>query len=233
MSFLVRSPLVLAESLIFSAWGAGWKPTLKLAWHRCFGKEEWFGFVRYLEPEPASPLLPRDVNGFTIRPMQRESLDAAAALAPASIWRLPLHRRREQVVEWLGTTLVAERGGRLVGIISYRDCSNTAEPWREILRFWLREPVWMTKFFYVVPGERGAAWALASCGNDWCASQGVRCVVAFIRTDNRPSLLVTRLLGGKLVCRMVRRYRFGREEVEYYPVSEEEASELLTVSRAV
>ncbi|MCX8071361.1 MAG: hypothetical protein N3C12_02760 [Candidatus Binatia bacterium] len=206
-----------AEALVFFLRENGLRKTTRMALHRCFGEEEWLGLIRYLEA-PKTPLsLPKQVNGVTIRLLDRESLDTAVRLPESRVWLLPPHRRRQMMEEWVERALIAEKDGRLVGIVCYVDCPGQSQPWYSVVEPWLRQPARLTKLLYAKPGERGVAWALATCGTEWCASQGVRSILSWIQATNRSSLLVNRLQGGKIVGRMRKRFRLGRETVTCWP----------------
>jgi hypothetical protein len=82
-------------------------------------------------------------------------------------------------------------------------------------------PARFTANIFIVPGEKGAAYALAKTGSDWLATKGIRTIVGMVGATNKPSILMTRLLGGKMVARVSIRSRFGVRTIRVEPLAKD------------
>jgi hypothetical protein len=105
--------------------------------------------------------------------------------------------------------MVATREGRIVGAVWYADAVNEEQAWYTAVRSRLILPARLTVNMFVVPGEKAAAWAMAKYANDRLAAAGVRSIVGVIQTTNKPSILVSRMLGGRIAAHQSVRYWFG------------------------
>ena len=199
---------MLARSFLLSLRTDGLRATLALAWRRLYGDQEFYLFVRPLTP-PATPVaLPTQANGVTLRRAQAAD-------------RSDLQVRRHEPPEAHGTAVdsfVAERQDRIVGAAWYVDAVTPAQPWYAAVVPHVTAPARFTANIYVRPGEKGAAWALAKTASDVLAAAGVRTIVGMVGAANKPSILLTRMLGGRIVARLHMRHRWGRRTITVEPV---------------
>jgi len=217
------SRLLLVRSLLCSVCLDGCGATLQRGWTRLFGTEDWYVFVRHLVP-PSQPVkLPIDTNGISVRHMSAGDIDQVARLLPFDLDRRPLRERRQRLRARLADAIVATRANRIVGAAWYMNTVNAQQPWYRAVEPHLIHPARFTANIFAVAGEKGAAWAIAKLANDQLAAAGVRSVVGLIRSTNKPSMLVSRLLGGKIVARQRVRYRFGFRTIVVDPVTDEQA----------
>ncbi len=201
----------------------GLRTTIRRGWARLFGKQDWYVFVRHLTP-PSPPVeFPIETNGIRVRQMMESDLDQVARLLPFEMDRRPRRERRARMQSRLADGVVATRQDRIVGAAWFMAAVTADQPWYQVVEPHLIPPARLTTQIFVVPGEKGTAWILAKHANDHLATLGIRTVVGLIAVDNKPSMLVSRLLGGKMVGRKADRYWFGRRETKAEPVSEGEA----------
>lgn len=213
--------MLIVPSLLLSLRMDGLKATARRAWVLLFGQEEWYVFVRHLEP-PSTPLeFPVETKGITVRAMTPRDLEAVARLIPFDLDRGSLRERRERMQSRLSEAMVATRGDHIVGAVCFIDAVTAEQPWYRAVEPYLIPPTRFTAQLFVVPGEKGTAWVLAKHANDRLAALGVRTVVGLIKTDNKPSILVSRLLGGKMVARKSDRFWFGRRTTMVESVRDE------------
>ena len=199
---------MLARSFLLSLRTDGLRPTLALAWHRLHGDQEFYVFVRPLTP-PATPVaLPAEANGVTLRRVQ------AADRRDLQVQRHEPPEARSAAVD----VFVAVRHDRIVGAAWYVDVATAAQAWYDAVAPHLTAPARFTANIYVRPGEKGAAWALAKTASDVLAAAGVRTIVGMVGTANKPSILLTRMLGGRIVARLHMRHRWGRRTITVEPV---------------
>ncbi len=198
---------MLARSFILSLRTDGVRATLTLAWQRLHGDQDFYVFVRRLTP-PATPVvLPVEANGVTLRRAQAAD-------------RRDLHVQRHEPRDAraaAGDVFVATRQGRVVGAAWYVDAVTPAQPWYEAVAPHVTAPARFTANIYVQPGEKGAAWALAKTASDVLAAGGVRSIVGMVGVANKPSILLTRMLGGRIVARLHMRHRWGRRTITVEP----------------
>jgi hypothetical protein len=206
----VRSAVsLLVRSFLLSVRMDGFGATIRRGWARLFGEESWCVFVRHLQPPKTQVEFPFEKNGMTIRRMTESDVDAVATAMPFDLDRQPLPERRVRLRQRLPGAVVATRDGRVVAAVFYTEAVNEQQPWYPAVAPHLVPPARFTANIFALPDARGAAWAVAKHGNDWLAACGVRTVVGLIRSDNAPSILVSRLLGSKIVARRSDRYLFG------------------------
>jgi L-amino acid N-acyltransferase YncA len=210
-------------SFLLSVQMDGLGTTIQRGWTRLFGHEEWYVFVRHLDPPPTPVMFPIESNGITVRLMTESDLDEVARLLPFDMDRRPLQERRARMRSRIADAVVATRPGRIVGAAFFTDAVTAEQPWYQAVERHLIPPVRLTAQIFVTTGEKGTAWALAKHANDRLAAQGIRTIVGVIAADNKPSMFVSRLLGGKLVARKSDRYWFGRRYTATAAVAEGEA----------
>ncbi|GIW44139.1 MAG: hypothetical protein KatS3mg077_1421 [Candidatus Binatia bacterium] len=207
----------LPRTLLLSYRLDGLGPTVRRAWRRLFGKEEHFILIRYLDP-PVHPVeLPATVNGIVVRQMSEADIESVARLAPFDLNRSPIEVRCARLRECLPEAFVALRDGRIVGASWYADRAKADQPWFGVLADKLIEPSRLTAGIFSVPGERAAAWVLSRQATAWLSAHGIRTVVGFIRVENQPSLVLSRMLGGRIVARQSVRYCLGVGRVHVEP----------------
>jgi hypothetical protein len=168
-----------------------------------YGEHEYYIFVRHLVTPTVPPVLPAETKGLVVRRIEAEDLhdldirrcNPAAARTAA------------------GDVLVAVRQGRVVGAAWYLDTVTPLQPWYRVVEPHLIRPARFTENIFVRPGEGGAGWALAKMASDVLGAAGVRSIVGMVGCDNKPSILLGRLLGGRIVGRMQVRYRLGHRTV--------------------
>lgn len=202
-------PRALWASLRAEGVGATWRQVRT----RLFGSETYYVMLRRLEPPPASVELPCAIAGATVRAMTAADVDAVAARVPFRMSRLPQRERCAAIARCLDDAVVAVRDGRVVGAAWYGDQFDAGQPWFAVVEPHAPRPVRIGLGFFVVAGEQVAAWQLARVATDRLAARGVRTLVVPIRSDNKPSMLMSRLNGARMVARCVVRYRWGRRTV--------------------
>lgn len=198
----------LARALLLSLRGQGLRPTLRRIRHRLFGAESRYIFVRYLEAPDAAFALPASDKGITVR---------ALCDRDASAFLVRRYTPREARV-YPTQALVAANGDELVGAIWYTEAVAPEQPWFAVVEPHLRTPAVFTANLYIRSDAKGAAWALVKLGSDFLASKGIRTIVGDVSTTNRPSILMTRLLGGRIVARVDIRYWWGCRATTVAPV---------------
>jgi hypothetical protein len=212
---------LVLRSLLFSVRMDGIGPTLKRVWVRLFGTEEWCIFVRPLTPPPTPLRLPVAADGLTVREMTAGDVEPLARCLPFDLLRRPIAERRERLVERLADTVVATRDGRIVGATLYADPAE--QPWYDPVAHHIVPPARLTAGIFVVPDEKGAAWAMTKCAGDYLATLGVRTLTSAIRAHNTPAVLMARLAGARMVARRTVRHRFGRRTAVVETVRDEHA----------
>ena len=93
------------------------------------------------------------------------------------------------------------------------------QPWHDAVAPHLTAPARFTANIYVRPGEKGAGWALAKTASDVLAAAGVRTIVGMVGATNTPSILLTRMLGGRIVARLRMRHRWGQRTISVEPMA--------------
>jgi hypothetical protein len=202
----------VARSILLSLRLEGPRSTLQRTWTRLFGTRESCIFVRPLKP-PATPVrLPTELNGVVVRQMQASDLQD-----PQVLWHEPATPYR------LSEGVVATRDGQIVGAAWYVD-SAAEQPWYRAVERHLASPARFAVNLFVAPGDKGAAWVLGRTATDALASAGVRTIVGIINAKNTRSILMTRLLGSKMVARITTRRRFGRTTTTVEAVADDRES---------
>lgn len=209
------------RAIAFSARRDGAAETLRRIGRRLFGREEWLVVVRRIAPPAVPTHLPVEIDGLTVRRVDESDLGALAEAMPFELLRRGPADRRACLRERLPCGLVALRDGRLAGAAWYLDRVEASQPWYEAVRAEVEPPARFTAAVFVVPGEKAAAWTLSRVAADWLGQDGVRTLVALVRADNRPSLLLARMLGGRVVARQSVRRRLGRTAIEVVPVRDD------------
>jgi hypothetical protein len=191
----------------------GLVPTLRRAWTRLFGTEERYVFVQYFQP-PATPAqFPVETNGLVVRQMTPSDLDDV---------RVKRHEPHD--VDRLAHAIVATRQGQIVGAAWYTDSVSPKQPWYHAAEPHLIFPALFDANIFVVPDDKGAAWAISKYATDHVASSGVRSTVALVGVHNKRSILLLRLLGAKIVARMSVRHYFGYRTTVIEPVTADKQS---------
>lgn len=216
----MRAVADLGETLFLSWKADGLATTARRVWERLWGEEELFVLVRSLTPPETPPQLPTVENGILVREMMPEDVDRIARLLPFELGRQPLRVRRQRLAQSIPDAFVAVRDGRIVGATWYSNDVTPEKPWFRAVEHQLVSPCRLTGGIFAVPGERAVAWVLARQATACLAARGVRTVIGCIATRNRPSLLVSRLLGGKIAAREVVSYRLGRAQVRVLPAQD-------------
>ena len=211
----------LMRSLLLSRRMDGLGVTVRRAWARLFGHEEWLVFVRHLEAPKERVVLPATINDVLVRRMSEKDVDAVARVMPFELDRRSPSERRERIRRRVQDGFVALRCGQIVGAAWYIDAVTPEQPWYDAVKEHLLASARFTANVFVLAGERAASWALSKQANDWLASNGVRTIVGLILEENRSSILLSRMLGGRIVARQSICYRFGRRTMEVTPVSDQ------------
>lgn len=198
----------------------GPRPTLRRVGTRLFGQEQRYVFVRHPTP-PATPVtFPIATNGVVVREMTDSDR------TNVHIQRYQPRNRRH-----LREAVVATRAGRIVGAAWYT--SVTAEqPWYHAVEAHLILPARNTENIFVVPGDKAAAWALAKAATDRLATAGIRTIVGVVGSHNKPSILMSRLLGAKMVAQMSIRRRLGYRTIVVETVSTDRDAAISTAKNA-
>jgi hypothetical protein len=199
------------QSFYLSLRMEGIGPTVCRYWARLFGRAQWYVFVRFLQPPSTRIELPVEDKGIVVRTMQEGDL---------ADLRVRWHEPRK--FRGRCDTIVATRQGRIVGAVWYADAVTTEQPWYGTVQPHLIPPARFTANIFIIPGDKGAAWTIAKTGSEWLATKGVRTIVGMIGAGNKPSILMTRLLGGKMVGRVSVCYCFGWPTTRVEPVSKDE-----------
>jgi len=195
----------------------GLGPTVKRFWTHLFGTEERYVFVQYLTPAVAPVELPVETNGLVVRQMLESDL------------RDPRVKRHEpHEVDRLREAVVATRQGRIVGAAWYTDSVTAEQPWYRAVEPHLVQPAWFDANIFVVPGDKGAAWAISKHATDRVAARGVRCTVALVGVHNKRSILLLRLLGAKMVAQLSARHRFGHTTIAVQPITTDRHAAITT-----
>jgi len=203
----------VARSFLLSLRLDGPRGMAARAWGRLFGAREGCVFVRSLKP-PARPVrLPAELNGVVVRQMEPSDLHN-----PRVRWHEPAIAYR-----WT-EAIVATRDGQIVGAAWYVDAVNAAQPWYRAVEPHLAAPARFAVNLFVAPGDKGAAWALGRTATDALATDGVRTIVGIISAKNTRSILMTRLLGSRMVARVITHRRFGRTTTTVEAIADDRRS---------
>lgn len=211
-SSLARLPMPALERAKLIARTEGLGAVVQRTWHRLFGSDSRYVFVRAVSPisQPVAPVLQH--HGILVRPMEERDLGD------------PVLRRYEpKEMDRLCEALVATQNGRIVGAAWYADAVTPEQPWYQIVEPFLEWPAWFGASIFVAPDAKGAGWALTQYANMRVAAAGVRSLVALVSPDNRPSILRMRLQGGRVVGRLTTRRWFGRVTTFVEPVTDSDA----------
>ena len=189
---------MLLRSLILSLRLDGPGATVKRIGAYLFGQEQRYVFVRHLRP-PSTPVeLPTETNGIAVRYMMGSDLA-----------NIHIRRYQPRNLRHPYEAVVAARAGQIVGAAWYTDAVTADQPWYRAVEPHLIPPARLHENMFVLPGDKAAAWALAKTATDRLATTGIRTIVGVIGSHNKPSILMSRLLGGRMVARMSVRRRFG------------------------
>jgi hypothetical protein len=165
-------------------------------------------FVRRLTP-PAKPVvLPAEANGVILRRLLPEDIRDLQVQRHE-----PAEARRARARGAAVDAFVALRRDKIVGAAWYVDAVTREQPWYGAVAPHVAAPARFAANMYVRPGEKGAAWALAKTASEILGALGVGVNVGMVSTTNRPSILLTRMLGGRVVARLRVRHRLGRRTV--------------------
>jgi hypothetical protein len=208
---------LLLRSLILSVRLDGPGATVKRIRAHLFTQEQRYVFVRHLQP-PLTPVeLPAETNGIVVRYMNDGDL------ADLHIRRYhPPHLRRPY------EAMVAARAGQIVGAAWYTDAVTADQPWYRAVEPHLILPARLHENMFVRPGDKAAAWAIAKTATDRLATTGVRTIVGVIGSHNKPSILMSRLLGARMVAQLTVRHRFGRTTTVVEPVTSDRDAAITT-----
>jgi hypothetical protein len=193
----------------------GLATTMRRVWTHLFGTEQRYLFVQYMNPPSGQTALPVEMNGIIMRQMTADDLRD-----------LRVRLYEPQDADRLVLGVVATRQGQIVGAAWYTDCVTPAQPWYQIVEPHLRRPAWFDANIFVIPGEKGAAWAISKNATDAVALAGIRSTVSLVGVDNKPSILLLRLLGAKLVGRVSIRHRFGYTTTAVTAITQDKDSAL-------
>jgi hypothetical protein len=193
----------------------GFVATIRRAWTHLFGTEHRYVFVQYMKPPSGQTALPVETNGIMVRRM-----------TPHDLKDVRVRRHEPQEADRLTLGVVATRQGQIVGAAWYTDSVTPAQPWYPIVEPHLHPPAWFDANIFVVPGDKGAGWAISKNVTDAVALAGVRSTVALVGVDNKPSIFLLRLLGAKLVGRLSVRHRLGYTTTVVAPVTQDKDSAL-------
>ena len=189
---------MLLRSLILSLRLDGPGATVKRIGAYLFAHEQRYVFVRHLRP-PSTPVeLPTETNGIAVRYMMGSDLA-----------NIHIRRYQPRNLRHPYEAVVAARAGQIVGAAWYTGAVTADQPWYRAIAPHLIPPARLHENMFVLPGDKAAAWALAKTATDRLATTGIRTIVGVIGSHNKPSILMSRLLGGRMVARMSVRRRFG------------------------
>lgn len=167
-------------------------------WIRLFGLEERYIFIRHLQAPPTPIEFPIEVNGIVVRYLEESDLR-----------NLLLRRSKPLDLPQPVEAVVATRAGEIVGAAWYTSSVTPEQPWYEAVEPHLIRPARATANLFVVPGQKAAAWTLVKSAADRLATIGVRTIVGVIASHNKRSILMSRLLGSRMVAQVWVRHRFG------------------------
>jgi hypothetical protein len=155
--------------------------------------------------------------------MASEDIETVARMLPFELGPYPLRVRQQRLEQALPDAFVVLRSEKIVGACWFLDAVTPQQRWFGAIKDHLIPPSRYTDGIFAVPGEKAAAWVLARHASDCLALRGVKSVVACINVKNQPSLVVSRLLGGKIVARATTHYIFGRRRIRVVPVEDKRA----------
>jgi hypothetical protein len=206
---------VLLRRTLLSLQVDGLGATMRRAWTYLFGTEHKYVFVQYMKAPATQVALPVEANGIVVRQMAERDLKDVR-----------VRRHEPHDVDRLALGVVATRQDEIVGAAWYTDSVSPAQPWYPIVQPHLRHPAWFDANIFVIPGEKGAAWAISKNATDAVALAGIRSTVALVGVDNKPSIFLLRLLGAKLVGRVSIHHRLGYTTTAVTPVMQDKDSAL-------
>ena len=190
----------------------GLETTLRLIGKRLFGDDRRLVFVRHHDAPCSRPDLPIKISGITVRHLQ-----------PSDLQDLQVRKHQPKTGHDITHAFVATQDDRIVGAAWYSDTIDERYPWYRELRSRIVEPSRLTENYYVLPGVKGAAMQLTKVASEQLAWEGVRTIVGIIGADNKPSILMSRLLGGKHAATIDIRYRLGKGLVTVDAVTQDSA----------
>jgi len=215
------SPLV-ARSLLLTLRVDGPAAVVRRIRIRLFGLEQRYIFIRHLQAPPTPVEFPFEINGIVVRYMEESDLT-----------NMLLRRSQPRDLPQPTEAVVATRAGQIVGAAWYTSSVTPEQPWYHAVEPHLILPARATASFFVVPGDKAAAWAIAKSATDRLATTGVRTIVGVVASHNKPSVLMSRLLGGRMVAQMSVRHRFGYSTTVVAVVSTDQDNAVTTSTKAV
>jgi hypothetical protein len=210
-----------AERLVLSLRVHGLASSVRRAWTHFFGTEDRCVFVQYYKPPSAPVELSVEANGLIVRHMTESDRRDA--------W---VRRHEPHDIDRLAEAFVATRREHIVGAAWYTDSVTPDQPWYRAVEPHLVLPAWLDANIFVVPGDKGAAWAIAKTAADCLGAAGIRSTVALVAVHNKRSLLLLRLLGAKMVARASVRHWFGQTTAVVEPVVQDLDNAVTTAPRA-
>lgn len=193
--------------------------TLWRLWTRFFGTDEWCVFVREVRAVASgSPSV--EINGVVVRDMTEADLPVVARHMPVELGFRSTAERVDALRRCLPDGVVGLRDDQLIGAAWFADAVGPEQEWWRAVAPHLEGDARLARGIFVVAGEKQATWALVKQANGRLADRGVRWVVSVIRASNRPSILVNRMLGGRMVARKVDHYRWGTCETRIEPAED-------------
>jgi hypothetical protein len=212
---------LLLRSLILSLRLDGPGASVKRIRAYLFAQEQRLVFVRHLQP-PSTPVeLPAETNGIVVRYMKESDLA-----------NIHIRRYQPRNLRPPYEALVAARAGQIVGAAWYTDTVTADQPWYRAVEPHLIPPARLHENFFVLPGDKSAAWAIAKTATDRLATTGIRTIVGLIGSHNKPSILMSRLLGARMVARMSVRRRFGHSTTVVEAVTSDRDAAITTSTNA-
>src|SRR5207247_2492062 len=116
----------------------------------------------HLQAPPTRVELPLEINGVVVRHMTESDLT-----------NILLRRSQPRDLRRPAEAVVATRAGLIVGAAWYTSSVTPEQPWYHAVEPHLILPARATASFFVVPGDKAAAWAIARSATDQLASSGV------------------------------------------------------------
>ena len=210
-----------AERFVLSVRVHGLASTVRRAWTHLFGTEDRCVFVQYHKPPSVPVELPVEVKGLIVRHMtEHDRRDA---------W---VRRHEPDDIGCLAEAFVATRREQIVGAAWYTHSVTPAQPWYRAAEPHLVPPAWLDANLFVVPGDKGAAWAISKTAADYLGAAGIRSTVALVAAHNKRSILLLRLLGAKMVARISLRHWFGQTSAVVEPVAQDQHNAVTMAPRA-
>ncbi len=196
------------QSLYLRLLADGPTATLRLAAKRLFGSDQRLVFVRHHDAPAERLTFPFEENGICVRDMEE-----------ADLRDLQVRKHQPRAARDITHTFVATKGTAIVGAAWYSDSIDERQPWYAAVRSQIEAPSRLTENYYVLRDVKGAAAVLTKAASQRLAEQGVRTIVGIIGADNKASILMSRLLGGKHAATIEISYRFGIASKRIVPIT--------------